>query len=232
MNFHVAVIPDGNRRWAKMHGLPVIAGHKKGGEVLGQLVEKIIELKIDCFTFWGASMTNLTKRPSEEINFLDKLFADQFRALAKSQIIHQHQIRVRVLGFWSSFLSEEAQQNIKEAVKTTAMHKRGMLNFLIAYDGIEEMLQVFQMVADEAKKDSSFIVSREMIKRQLLTKDLPPVDLLIRTGGEPHLSAGFMMWDIADAQMVFLKKLWPEFTPEDLEEAVADFQGRERRFGA
>jgi len=70
-----------------------------------------------------------------------------------------------------------------------------------------------------------------MIKGRLLTKDLPPVDLLIRTGGEPHLSAGFMMWDVADAQMVFLKKLWPDFTPEDLEEAVADFRRRERRFG-
>ncbi len=231
MSFHVVVIPDGNRRWAKMHELPVVAGHKKGSDVLGQLVEKIMELKIDCFTFWGASISNLTKRPSEEISFLDKLFADQFRALTKSEAIHQHQIRVRVLGFWSSLLSEEAKQSIKKLIEATAMHKRGMLNFLIAYDGMEEMVQAIQALVEETKKDAYAVVTREMIKGRLLTKDLPPVDLLIRTGGEPHLSAGFMMWDVADAQMVFLKKLWPDFTPEDLEEAVADFRGRERRFG-
>ena len=231
MSFHVAVIPDGNRRWAKMHELPIMAGHKKGSDVLRQLVEKIMELKIDCFTFWGASISNLTKRPSEEIYFLDKLFVEQFRALAKSEIVHKHQIRVRVLGFWPSLLSEEAKQSIEEAVEVTAIHKHGMLNFLIAYDGIEEMVQAIQALVEETRKDVYAVITREMVKGRLLTKDLPPVDLLIRTGGEPHLSAGFMMWDVADAQMVFLKKFWPDFTSEDLEEAVADFRGRERRFG-
>ncbi len=232
MSFHVAVIPDGNRRWAKMHGLPIVAGHRKGGEILGQLVEKIMDLEIDCFTFWGASTANLTKRPSEEIDFLNKLFADQFRALAESKIIHRYQVRVRVLGFWSSLLSKEAKRSIEEVIKATAEHERGTLNFLIAYDGITEMLRAIQAVVEKTKKDTSLIVTREVVKGQLLTKDLPPVDLLIRTGGEPHLSAGFMMWDIADAQMIFLKKLWPDFLPEDLGRAVTDFWARERRFGA
>lgn len=232
MSFHVAIIPDGNRRWAKVRGLPAMAGHKKGSDVLGQLVGKIMDLRIDCFTFWGASISNLTKRPSEEIDFLDKLFADQFSALAKSEAIRQHQIRVRVLGFWSSLLSSEAKQSIQEAIEATAMHKHGMLNFLIAYDGIEEMLRAIQALVEETSKDVHAVVTREMVKSQLLTKDLPPVDLLIRTAGEPHLSAGFMMWDVTDAQLVFSRKLWPDFTPEDLQEAVADFRGRERRFGA
>jgi len=209
----------------------VSTGHQKGGEVLEQLVERIMDLKIDCFTFWGASIANLTKRPPEEIDFLDKLFADQFRTLAKSRIIHQRQIRVRVLGFWPSFLGGEAQKSIKEAVEATAAYKRGTLNFLIAYDGIEEMLQAIQAIVKEARENVSLVVTRELIKANLLTKDLPPVDLLVRTGGEPHLSAGFMMWDIADTQMVFLQKLWPDFVPEDLERAVMDFRARGRRFG-
>jgi undecaprenyl diphosphate synthase len=231
MSFHVAVIPDGNRRWAKMHELPVTAGHQKGGEVLEQLVEKIMDLKIDCFTFWGASIANLTRRSSEEINFLNKLFADQFRALTRSQIIHQHQIRIRVLGFWPSLLNEEARESIGEAVGATATYRRGTLNFLIAYDGTEEILRAIQAIAQEAKENVFLIVTRELVKTHLLTKDLPPVDLLIRTGGEPHFSAGFMMWDIADAQMVFLRKLWPDFGSDDLAQAVTDFQGRTRRFG-
>ena len=232
MSFHVAVIPDGNRRWAKMHNLPVLAGHEKGSRAIKQLPKKIMELGIDCFTFWGASVDNLTKRPLEEINFLDRLFTDQFHALARSQVIHQYQIRIRVLGFWSSLLSKEAQQSIKEAIEATAMYNRGMFNLLIAYDGREEMLRAIHAVVEEARRDASLIVTRQIIKGRLLTKDLPIVDLVIRTGGEPHLSAGFMMWDIADAQMVFLEKLWPDFTPDDLEQAVTDFQGRKRRFGA
>ena len=235
MSFHVAIIPDGNRRWAMMRGLPVLAGHKEGGRALERLIKDVIglrELGIDCLTFWGASVANLTKRPVEETGFLNKMFADGFHAIANSQAIHQHQIRVRVLGFWTSLLSKEAQQSIEEVMEATAAYSRGMLNLLIAYDGTEEMLRAIQAIAEEAKKDTSLIVTGQMIKEQLLTKDLPPVDFLIRTGGEPHLSAGFMMWDVADAQLIFLKKLWPDFTPDDLRQAVMDFKGRKRRFGA
>ena len=112
MSFHVAIIPDGNRRWAKMRGLPVLAGHKEGGRALECLIKDIVgikELGIDCLTFWGASIANLTKRPPEETGFLNKMFADGFHAIANSHAIHQYQIRVRVLGFWSSLLGKEAQ---------------------------------------------------------------------------------------------------------------------------
>ncbi len=231
----MAVIPDGNRRWARMHGLPVLAGHKKGGQVLERLIKDITglgELGIDCFTFWGASVANLTKRPLEEINFLNKLFANGFRALANNQAIHQYQVRVRVLGFWSLLLGKDAQKSIKEAMETTAEYSRGMLNFLVAYDGTEEMLQAFKAVVEEAKIDASLIVTRQTIKDRLLTKELPPVDLVVRTGGEPHLSNGFMMWDAADAQLFFLAKLWPDFTSDDLRQAVINFKSRKRRFGA
>jgi len=235
MSFHVAVIPDGNRRWARMHGLPVLAGHKEGGRALERLIKDIIgleELGIDCFTFWGASVANLTKRPLEETDFLNKLFANGFHALANNQAIHQHQIRVRVLGLWPLFLGKESQKSIEEAMEATAAYSRGMLNLLIAYDGTEEMLRAIQAIAEEAKRDASLIVTRQTIKDWLLTKELPSVDLVIRTGGEPHLSAGFMMWDVADAQLIFFKKLWPDFTPDDLRQAVMDFKGRKRRFGA
>jgi len=232
MNIHVAIIPDGNRRWAKIHGLSVLVGHQKGAEALERILKKTLDLRIDCFTFWGASISNLTKRPPEEVRFLNKMFTDQFLTLARNQIIHQNEIRVNVLGFWSSFLSKEAQQSITEVIATTATYNRGMLNFLIAYDGVEEMLQAVRAIISEARQYTSFALSRQEIKKRLLTKDLPPVDLVIRTGGEPHLSAGFMMWDIANAQMVFSEKLWPDYTPEDFEQALLEFQKRERRFGA
>ena len=190
------------------------------------------ELGVDCLTLWAASLDNLTKRPAEEIKFLDKIFAERFLSLSKNRAIHQHQIRVRVLGFWKSFLSKEAQESIKEAMETTALYSKGMLNLLIAYSGVEEMLQAVQGIVDEARRDISFVPTRKKIKEKLLTKDLPPVDLVIRTGGEPHLSAGFMMWDTADAQLIFLEKLWPDFTFDDFKQAIADFNGRVRRFGA
>lgn len=232
MSFHVAVIPDGNRRWAKMRGLSVLVGHQKGAEALERILKKILGLGIDCFTFWGASIDNLTKRPLEEVRFLNRMFTDQFHTLAHNQIIHRDEIRVNVLGFWSSFLSDEAQQSITEVITSTTMYNRCMLNFLIAYDGVEEMLQAIRAIVAEAHQNASFVLSRQEIKKRLLTKDLPPVDLVIRTGGEPHLSAGFMMWDIADAQMVFSEKLWPDYTPDDFEQAVLEFHRRERRFGA
>lgn len=232
MSFHVAIIPDGNRRWAKMRGLPVFVGHEEGSRALERILEKVPGLGIDCFTFWGASIDNLTKRSLEEINFLDRLFTDRFKALARNQAIHQYQIRVNVLGLWPSFLSHEAQQSVREAILATVRYNRGLLNLLIAYDGIEEMLQAIRAVVNEAQKNNSFVITRQAIKERLLTKDLPSVDLVIRTGGEPHFSAGFMMWDIADAQMVFSEKLWPDFTSDDLQQAVMDFRGRARRFGA
>lgn len=235
MGFHVAVIPDGNRRWAKIHGLPVIEGHREGINVLERLVKNITEYKelgMDCLTFWGASIANLTTRSSKETRFLDKLFADGFNTLANNEAIHQYQIRIRVLGYWTSFLSEKTQRSIETAMKATIAYNRFMLNLLIAYDGIEEMLQAVQAIAEEAKKDASLIVTKQTIKNRLLTKDLPPVDFLVRTGGEPHLSAGFMMWDIADVQMIFLEKLWPDFTIDDLKNAIENFRGRQRRFGA
>ena len=235
MSFHVAIIPDGNRRWAKMRGLSVLSGHKEGGRILETIIGNSTELRelgIDCLTFWGASAANLAKRSSEEVNFLDRLFAERFYALANSQIIHQNQIRIRVLGLWNSLLSEDTQRSIKKAMEATAMYDRGMLNLLIAYDGTEEMLAAIQSIADDAKKDASLLVTKLMIKERLLTKDLPSVDLVIRTGGEPHLSAGFMMWDTADVQLIFLEKFWPDFTFDDLKRAVADFHRRKRRFGA
>lgn len=232
MSLHVAVIPDGNRRWAKIHGLSILKGHEKGTKTLERILKKTLDLKIDCFTFWGASISNLTKRSSKEVQFLDKMFSDQFHALAHDQIIHQNEIRVNVLGFWSPLLSKEAQKSITEVITSTAMYNHGMLNFLIAYDGVEEMLQAIRSVIAQANQNASFVLSRQEIKKQLLTKDLPSVDLVIRTGGEPHLSAGFMMWDIADSQMVFSEKLWPDYTPDDFEQAVLEFKRRERRFGA
>ena len=117
------------------------------------------------------------------------------------------------------------------AIKATEQYNKFSLNFFIAYDGISEMLSAIERITREVRHTPELVITPELVKANLFTHELPPVDLLIRTGGEPHLSAGFMMWDIADSQLYITEKYWPDFSGEDLKKAVDDFQKRQRRYG-
>ena len=228
---HIAIIPDGNRRWAKEHHLPISMGHKKGVDALRDVLKASYELEIPTLSFWGASLSNLTKRSSREVYFLETLFEDNFRRLLQDPIIHENQVRVRVLGEWETVLSDGAKQAIKSAIQTTEKYQRFSLNVLIAYDGTIEMITAIEKIIQKASGNKKVKVTPELIKENLYTHDIPPVDLLIRTGGEPHLSAGFMMWEITEAQLYFSDKYWPEFTGDDLRKAIMEFNERKRRFG-
>jgi len=230
---HVVIIPDGNRRWARRKGLHPWLGHREGVRAFEKISEKALEeLKIPYLTFWGSSWDNLTKRSKTEVNFLFKVFTEQFKRIAKDKRIHRSEVRVNVFGRWREILPKETQEAVEKAIKATENYNKYFLNFLLAYNGIDEMMGCVQKIADSAK-GAAVKVTEKLIKENLWAKDLPPVDLLIRTGceGDPHLSTGFMMWDTAYSQLYFTKTLFPAFTLEEFKKIIKNYYSRERRFG-
>ncbi len=228
---HVAVIPDGNRRWAKARLLPSFMGHQKGAEMIEKILEHSLQLGIECFTFWGCSVTNVTERDPKEVAFLYTLFERYFTKLLKAKVLHEHQVRVRMLGAWPRYFPESCQAVMRELEGVTQKYNKHHLTFLLAYSGYDEMLIAAGALAEERSKNSDFVIDAESLKQRLLTRDLPVVDLVVRTGGEPHWSSGFMMWDTGDALLYFTEKPWPAFTPAQFDKALAFYGATERRKG-
>ncbi|OHA47249.1 MAG: di-trans,poly-cis-decaprenylcistransferase [Candidatus Terrybacteria bacterium RIFCSPLOWO2_01_FULL_44_24] len=229
---HVAVIPDGNRRWAKARGLKPWQGHREGFSRIDELLDVFFEEKIKFFSLWGASIDNLTKRDKREVDFLLSYLEERLNDLAKEKKIHEYKVRIRVLGFWPQYVPKSLQQAIIKAQKATEKYSHYNLTLFLAYDGRQEILRAVNHIAQDIRHRDIFHCDEAHLKQNLLTKDLPPVDLLIRTGGEPHLSGGFMLWDIADAQLYFTDKYFPEFDKDELKKTIEDYKKRERRFGA
>ena len=228
---HIAIIPDGNRRWARKHRMKVWFGHKKGTEGLEKLADVMVELGIPYLSFWGSSKDNLKKRPKQEVEFLLKLFKERFLELSKSKRVCKNQVRINILGDWRKQFPEDVKSSLNQTIENTKNYNKFFLNFFIAYSGTEEILDAIKDIAEKARKDSLLKIDENLLKSHLLTSELPPVDLMIRTGGEPHLSDGFMMWDTANTQLYFLEKLWPDFDENDLKNAIEDYSERRRRFG-
>lgn len=227
---HLAIIPDGNRRWAKQHGLPAFFGHREGAKTTEKILTAALEeQQIPYVTFWGASLSNITKRDAKELAFLYKLFTAYFKKIAKARLVHKNEVNIRVLGRWSDYFPKETKAAIERAVSATSRYRKFHLTILLAYSGSEEMLAAINRLVRAGNKLGP--VDAATIKNSLYTKNLPPVDLIIRTGREPHLSDGFMMWDAADAQLLFSDKMWPAFSAADLARAVASFRHTERRRG-
>ena len=230
---HVAVIPDGNRRWARKRGFQPWIGHREGVKSLEKILEKARELKIRYFTFWGGSWDNLTKRSKIEVNFLFKIFERQFKRILKDKKIHQNQVKVQVFGRWQEILPKSCQEAIKKAIDSTKNYNQYYLTFLLAYDGRDEMIDCLKKIV-KLPKEKEIKFSPEIIKQNLWTKDLPPVDLVIRAGGEsdPHNSAGFMMWDTVYSQLYFTKTFFPAFESKEFEKIIENYSKRERRKGS
>jgi len=240
---HIAIIPDGNRRWARKKGLLPWMGHQVGVKALEKLLDKCQELKIPYFTFWGSSWDNLTKRSKNEVNFLYKLYTKYFKKLAEDKKVRQNKVKINVFGRWKEIFPKATQEAIEMAQDSTKNYKNFVLTFLLAYSGTDEMLDCIQRIVNLCKKktaspvrDSSLSgvkITEKLIKENLWTKDLPPVDLVIRTGCEddPHLSAGFMMWDTAYSQLHLTSTLFPAFTVKEFEKIIKDYSQRQRRFG-
>ena len=228
---HIAIIPDGNRRWARKHKLDVWFGHKKGAEKTEKLLDVMIELNISHLSFWGSSQDNLKKRSAREVKFLLNLFKEKFLKLSENKKIHDNKVKINIIGDWRQQFPEDVKVSLDKAVENTKDYKNFFLNFFIAYSGTSEVLGAIKCIAKRAREDSSLKINKDLLKNCLLTSDLPPVDLMIRTGGEPHLSDGFMMWDTANTQLYFFEKLWPDCDENDFREAIEDYLTRKRRFG-
>ncbi len=226
---HVALIPDGNRRWAKARGLDPWDGHEAGAKNTEKIIEKARELGIRSFSFWGSSMENLTKRPFEEKRELLRLYEEYFTRMIENEAVHRDRARIRMIGHWREQFPEGLKKILLRCEEETKNYDDYSLNFFLAYSGNNEMLEAVQSLL--ASGIEARAVSPERLKSALMTRDLPPVDYLIRTGGEPHLSAGFMMWDIADAQLYFSEKLYPDFDEQSFAESIEEYARRARRFG-
>jgi len=238
---HVVIIPDGNRRWAKKKGLAAFLGHEKGAEKLQETLEAALELEIPYFTFWGSSLDNITKRPKEEVDFLFGVFEKYFKKLVASEKIYENEARISILGRWRELFPENLKNLFEEAMEKTKNFRRHCLTFLMAYSGVDEMTNAIQGIAQLSAEGGSATsgktrnlkleINPKLIKDNLWTNELPPVNLVIRTGGEPHWSAGFMMWDVSDAQLYFTETMWPDFGAEEFRKAVDNYSKTERRFG-
>lgn len=228
---HVALIPDGNRRWAKKKGFNPWIGHLWGARVVSKILNESLNMGVKCVSFWGGSYDNLTKRTDKEIDYLFNIYARYVLKLIKRKELHKNKIRVRVLGRYKEILPEKTIKDIENLERDTENYDSHFLNLLIAYNGTDEMLNAFQSIASQ--KLSPDEITEETIKKNLWTRATPPVDLIIRTGeeGDPHNSAGFMMFDTAYSQYYFTKTLWPDFTPQEFRIAVEKFMNTERRIG-
>jgi len=227
---HVVIIPDGNRRFATERGLEPWEGHEAGAQNTEKLIREARRLGIRVISFWGSSLENLAKRPVAESKALLRIYETYFKKLLASEDIHKDEARIRFIGHWEEQFPASLKKVMYECVDATKNYSKYFLNFFLAYSGDDDMRQAIQMIADGLLPTGG-TVPDEMIKEHLMTRELPPVDLLIRTGGEPHLSAGFMMWDIADSQLYFSDKHYPDFDETALREAIADYAARSRRFG-
>jgi len=228
---HIAIIPDGNRRWARGHKLDAWLGHREGIKNLNELADVVVELGIPHLSFWGSSEDNLKKRPAREVDFLLGVFKKKFLELSEDKKIHKNKTKINILGKWREQFPKDVKESMEKAIEATRGYNNFFLNFFIAYSGTSEMIGAVKSIAEKTKEDPKLEISGELLKNCLLTRDLPPVDLIVRTGGEPHLSDGFMMWETANAQLYFSNKLWPDFTAADFREAIEDYTRRGRRYG-
>jgi undecaprenyl diphosphate synthase len=226
---HVAIIMDGNGRWAKARGLPRIAGHRRGAESVRRTVIAAAELGVSYLTLFGFSSENW-KRPSDEIDDLMSLLRVYLRAEIAE--LHQRGVRVRVIGDRTR-LAPDIVTLIVNAEELTRANTRLTLIVALSYGGRHDIVQAAQRlaVAAAAGRIEPEAINEAMLSDHLYTADIPDPDLLIRTSGEQRIS-NFLLWQSAYTELVFIDTLWPDFGAADLEKAVREFHGRERRYGA
>ena len=225
---HVAIIMDGNGRWAEQHGLDRIFGHREGVEAVRSVVEGAGEMGIQYLTLYAFSTENWN-RPKEEVDALMGLLVHAI--VAETENLHKNNVSLRTIGDIAS-LPEQVQQKLAGAIAKTAGNSGLRLVLALSYSGRWEMVEAAKRMADELKNDKidKSSINEELIEKYLPTFGLPDPELLIRTGGEFRVS-NFLLWQIAYTELYFTQKLWPDYRKDDLFEAVNDFQKRERRFG-
>lgn len=225
---HVAIIMDGNGRWAKKRALPRIAGHHEGMKVVRKITKLANELGIKTLTLYAFSTENW-KRPKMEVDFLMKL-PEEFLGTFLPELVEEN-VQVRMMGY-KEMLPTHTRNAIEKAMEDTKDNSGLVLNFALNYGSRAEIIEGVKQVLKDC--NSGIIreedVNEDMFSKYLMTKDLSDPDLLIRTSGEIRLS-NFMLWQLAYTEFWFTDVLWPDFNEEHLIEAIEVFQNRQRRFG-
>ncbi|MBS3163183.1 di-trans,poly-cis-decaprenylcistransferase [Candidatus Woesearchaeota archaeon] len=225
---HIAIVLDGNRRFAKRLMLEPWKGHEYGAQKTEKLLEWCKELGIKELTLYAFSMQNFN-RPKNEFDYLMNLFRDNFYKLKDDKRIYENKIRINVIGRIHLF-PEDVQKAMKEIMERTKHHDKYIINFAMAYGGREELIDTIKKIGRkiEDHKISAEEINEELVDNNLYMKDQP--DFIIRTGGD-HRTSNFLVWQSWYSEWFFLEKTWPEFEKEDLINCINEFKSREKRFG-
>ncbi|OGT46773.1 MAG: di-trans,poly-cis-decaprenylcistransferase [Gammaproteobacteria bacterium RIFCSPHIGHO2_12_FULL_41_20] len=225
---HIAIIMDGNGRWAKKRFLPRTLGHQAGVEAVRRVIRRSVERKIEVLSLFAFSSENW-RRPPTEVNFLFELFLS---ALKRETVkLHEQNVRLRVIGEVSRF-DDKLRQHILDAQAMTAKNTGMTLVIAANYGGQWDICEAIKKLAVDIEQQrlASHDITPERIAAHLAFADLPNPDLFIRTSGEQRIS-NFMLWQMAYTELYFTDVLWPDFNAEELDKAIDFFVGRERRFG-
>ena len=225
---HVAVIMDGNGRWAKKRRLPRIAGHRAGMRAVRRIIEASARLGIPFLTLYAFSVENW-KRPHTEVELLMRLLREYLRKGIAD--LNRHNIRLGVIGRIAD-LPAPIQRDLRAAIEMTRNNAGLRLTLALNYGGRAELVEAFQSIVAELNPQGrdGKLLDEETIRAHLYTHDLPDPDLLIRTSGEMRLS-NFLLWQVAYSEIWVTETLWPDFSQKDLLQAIIDYQKRERRYG-
>lgn len=225
---HVAIIMDGNGRWANLQGKNRVSGHQQGAKSVREVVEEAVKMEIEFLTLYAFSTDNWS-RPKEEVSLLMKLLVNSLKKEFKRLI--KNNIRLKSIGNMDG-LPNPVKEELTYVIEKTKNNTGMVLTLALNYGGKEELTAAVKAIAFKVKNSiiSPEKVDQSTIIEHLYMQNLPAVDLLIRTSGEERIS-NFLLWHIAYAELYFTKTLWPDFKKEDLQKALVDYTKRERRFG-
>ncbi len=225
---HIAIIMDGNGRWAKERGKLRVFGHENGVDAVRKTVENCAKLKIDFLTLYAFSTENW-KRPKLEVQTLMRLLVNSLQRELKT--LNKNNIRLNAIGNIDSLPSKAAQE-LREVIDKTKKNSGLTLTLALSYGSREELKSAIKAISSKVKNNliSEDDIDETFINTHLYTHDLPDVDLLIRTSGE-HRISNFLLWQIAYAELYFIDVFWPDFREQHLVDAIINYQNRERRFG-
>lgn len=225
---HIAIIMDGNGRWAKRRNQPRVFGHRQGAKSVRKVVEATARLGINNLTLYAFSTENWN-RPKHEIKTLMKLLVNALKN--ELGLMMKNNIRLNAIGH-TDMMPPNVQQELQEVLDETKENTGLVLTLALSYGARQEILRAVQEISHKVKNNIISVenVDDNIINKHLYTQNLPDVDLLIRTSGEVRIS-NFLLWQIAYAELYFTDELWPDFNETSLHKAIADYQKRERRFG-
>lgn len=222
---HIAIIMDGNRRWARLRGLPDIKGHEKGSDTLEEIVETAAKMGIKAITVYALSTENITERAKREVGGLFKLILNGYQTKVKKMI--QKGVTISILGEING-LPSSIRKIIEELKKVYIKNEAIKLNIALNYGGKKELIEAVKKIVREGIDIRK--INEETIDKHLYTNGQKPPELVIRTGGRIRLS-NFLLWQTAYSELYFTKVLWPDFSPNELKKAINWYQLQQRNFG-